>query len=284
MPDRQKQTYKIMPAIHLVYATPKFPTPDDVEISERIVVVEDSLSQDDIAVNWEIQNSEKCIGQIRFKDHDIRVGALPTPLPKAIIDRTIHVSMWQPQIKATLRQHLSHLSLVYVGQNPDPVQRMIALYGTARGFENENLLGIVNEGSWTAHPRADFLSPEKIAGYRDEIPFVLWVGYVKFFVDKQSYWLITKGHHIFDVPDLAYFMQPGDDPDEIMKHFINIFYYIYEEDAEVTPGDTLAISGTNEFMKFSEVKEYEEILMGPSGTLVIEKISPDEVNPPELRH
>ena len=283
MPNQQNQTYKIVPAIHLVYASPQITPPDDLTITEHIAVVEDSISQDEISVNWETRTSEKCIGRVRFHDHDIRVGGLPTPLPKAIIDRTIHVSLWQPQIKATLRQHQSHLSLVYVGQNPDPVEQMVALYETARGFANENLLGIVNEGAWTAHPSADFLSPEKIAGYRDEIPFVLWVGYVKFFVDKQSYWLITKGHHIFDVPDLAYFIQPGDDPDEIIKHFINIFYYIFEEDAEVTAGDTLAISGTHDFMKFSEVREHEEMLMGPSGTLVIEKITPDEVDPPVSR-
>jgi len=281
MPETQNQAYKIMPAIHLVYATPEFPAPEDQVVTERIAAGSERVTSEDIVVNWEIQQPDKCVGQIRFADHDIRIGGLPSPLPKTIIDRTINVSLWQPQIKASLRQHLSHLSLVYVGQNPDPVARMIALYETARGFENENLLGIVNEGAWTAHPRADFLSPEKIANYRADIPFILWVGYVKFFVDKQSYWLITKGHHIFDVPDLAYFTQPGDDPDEIMSQFINIFYYIYEEDAEVTAGDTLAISGTNEFMKFSEVTEHENILIGPSGTLVIEKISPDEINRPE---
>ena len=52
-----------------------------------------------------------------------------------------------------------------------------------------------------------------------------------------------------------------------------------EQDAVVTAGDTLSIKGTGENMRFSEVTEYEDFLMGPSGTLVVEKINPDQINP-----
>ena len=130
-----------------------------------------------------------------------------------------------------------------------------------------------------AHPPADFLSPEKIRSYRQEIPFILWIGTIKFYVDKQNYWLVTKGHHFFDVPDLAYFIQADQEANDIMSQFINIFYYLFENDAEVTAGDTLEISGSGALMKFSEVSDLEEYLMGPSGTLVIETITRDETNP-----
>jgi hypothetical protein len=153
---------------------------------------------------------------------------------------------------------------------------MAALYSLACACANEDLLGIVNANAWTAHPPADFLNPATIAAFRHEIPFNLWVGYVRFFTDEQAYWLVTKGHHIFDVPDLAYQVQPGEDPEAVINLFINVFHYLFEQDVVVTAGDTLEVSTSGKQLVFSEVTELEDVLMGPSGTLVIrQENSPD---------
>jgi hypothetical protein len=154
---------------------------------------------------------------------------------------------------------------------------MITLYQAAHGFVNEDLLGILNENAWTAHPPAHYLSPEVINSYREDIPFNLWMGYVKFYVNEKDYWLISKGHHIFDVPDLAYFIQSEENPDQVINQFINIFYYIYEQDVEVRAGDTLEISQTGNLLKFSEVPEGADFMLGPVGTLVVEKNDPDDI-------
>ena len=61
--------------------------------------------------------------------------------------------------------------------------------------------------------------------------------------------------------------------------FINIFYYLYEKDVVATAGDTLEISQTGQKLRFSEVPEDADFLMGPSGTLVIEAINPDAEAP-----
>ena len=264
------------PAIQLLFLTGDLPTPGKEAISDQIQAVE-PVEKGRVTVAWDIQDRRRCLGKIHFDDHEISVAGLPAPLPEVVINHTIHTSHWQPQIKTALRNHLSHLGLVYMGNNPDPVEKMIALYKAAACFKTENLLGVVNEGAWTAHPSADFLDPARIRNYREEIPFIIWMGYVKFFEDKEHYWLATRGHHIFDVPDLAHFMLPGDENDAIINQFINIFYYIYEEDAEVTTGDTLAIKDTETVMKFAEVPEDADFLMGPIGTLVIETVPPADM-------
>jgi len=264
-----------LPYIHLLYSNPDLPAPSERSIQDQIKAVE-PLAGDDVSITWEKQTPHGHLGTIRVEDHVVRIAALDQSLPAEVIHRTVHASQWLPQLKAGMRQHQSHLSLVYTGGGHDPVEKMITLYKAARAFSDENLLGIVNENAWTAHPPADTLSPRKIISYRQEMPFRLWVGYVRFFLEKDRFWLVTKGHHIFDVPDLAYLVQPGDDPERVIRSFINIFYYIYEQDVVVTAGDTLSIKGTGETMRFSEVQEYEDFLMGPSGTLVVEKISPDE--------
>ncbi len=278
MSDQPHPLINRLPAIHLLYSTTAFPTPDPQTIADQLAAMENPIPSGELEVSWALQQAQRCLGQIRFGDHELQVAGLPVPLHKTIIDRTIHVSHWPPQIKAALRQHQAHLSLVYTGKNTDPVEKMISLYTIAQAFENENLLGVANEAAWTAHPIADFLTPEKIANYRSAIPFNLWVGNVKFFVDEHNYWLVTKGHHIFDVPDLAYFVEPGDDLTEIRHNFINIFYYIYEKDVVVAVGDTLTIGETGKTMRFSTPTELADFLIGPAGTLVIEKIGEDQSN------
>jgi len=260
------------PTIYLVFADPELTNPDKTIIAERIASLEKSLPPDAVEVHWEVCGPDKCLGSVRFQNHEIQVSGLSMPLPPAILDQTVHVSRWQAQIKAAIRQHRAQMSLVYTGQNQDPIEKMVALYQIAFAFSTEDLLGVINPNAWTAHPPADFLTADLIRSYHKQIPFNLWIGYVKFFIDKQRYWLASKGHHIFDVPDLAYQVKPGEDFNEIVNHFINIFYYFYEKDVEVLAGDTLAIQGTSKNFQFSEVEEGAAFLMGPSGTLVVEKV------------
>ncbi len=260
------------PAIHLIYAPSDLQLPTDAELLESLAFSEDLLTSEMVEIKRTFDSADRFLAEIRFGEHHIQMAGLPTPLPPDVVDRTIHVSPWQPQIRAAMRQHRSHLSLVYAGDHPDPVEKMIALYRTAFAFENENLLGVVNEQAWTAHPPADFLSPDRISSYRHEIPFILWVGYVKFFLDPSQYWLVTKGHQIFDVPDLASLISDPADEEDTINRFIDIFYYLYDNDVDVLAGDTLELAASGEKLQLGEVTEHPEWLLGPSGTLVIKPL------------
>lgn len=271
-----EQLHIPVPYLYLIYASPQFPKFDDVVITQRLQSFPDIAENGEIKSEWHSDGTAPHWGQITFGKHQIRVNGLPNPLPTDITDRTVHPSRWQPQIKTAMRHHQSHLSLVYTGEHIDPVEKMIALYQAAYAFEDENLVGIINPEAWVAHPPADFLTPSLVKTYREQFPFTLWVGYVKYFVDKQHFWLVTRGHHIFDVPDLASFIQPGDTIETITRDFSNVFYYIYEEDVFVTAGDTLSIGETGEKLAFTEIGEEDTFLMGPSGTLVINKIQSED--------
>ena len=269
------------PAVHLIYGTPACPIPDEHTISKRIAATSQEISQDSVRLKWSLQTPDQSQGAVAFGDHQVLLAGQPIPLPNSILDRTVHVSPWQPHIKAAMRQHQSHLSLVYAGDHSDPVEKMIALYQVAYGLQNEDLLGIVNEQAWTAHPPADFLTPERINTYRHEIPFILWVGYVKFYLDPTRYWLVTKGHHLFDVPDLAAMVESAEQESEIIERLIAIFYYLYEKDVEAIAGDTLELQSTGQQLRFAEVPEELESLMGPSGTLIIEPPAANQDDVPD---
>ena len=257
------------PAIHLIYAPALLELPTDRDLTANLVICEAVESTNQVEVSRSFDSPTQFLGEVSFGLHKIQIAGLSNPLPSEILDRTVNVSPWQPQIRAAMRQHRSHLSLIYAGIHPDPLEKMIALYQVAFALENENLLGIVNEPAWTAHPPADFLSPDRINTYRDELPFILWMGYVKFYLDPTQYWLVSKGHHIFDVPDLASLVTDPADEEETINRFINIFYYLYENDVEVTAGDTLELTGTPGQLQFTEIEEDLTWLIGPSGMLAV---------------
>ncbi len=258
------------PIVHLIYAQDRLPAPNETAL-QRCLGNSGAENGPLGGVDWAQQDFQKHVGRATFAGHQLHIAGLPIPLPREIIDHTVMVSPWSGQIKAAMRQHRAHISLVYAQGSSNPIEQMIALYSLACAFSNEDLLGIVNANAWTAHPPADFLEPAQIASYRRDIPFNLWFGYVRFFTDAQTFWLATKGHHVFDVPDLAYQVDPNEDPDEVIRLFMNVFHYLYEQDVFVTAGDTLEISGTGQTLVFEEVTELEDVLMGPSGTLVLKK-------------
>ncbi|MBG0787682.1 MAG: hypothetical protein H0S79_21545, partial [Anaerolineaceae bacterium] len=57
--------------------------------------------------------------------------------------------------------------------------------------------------------------------------------------------------------------------EETINRLINIFYYLYENDVEVTAGDTLELKGSPEQLQFAEVDEDLTWLIGPSGMLAV---------------
>ncbi|MCB2210199.1 hypothetical protein KQH62_04835 [bacterium] len=264
------------PAIHLIYAPPSLAVPTDDVLTESLTLSDPGLDPQGIHITRSMDSTERFLGELRFGDHLIRIAGLPNPLPQEIVNRTIHVSPWQPQIRSAMRQHRSHLSLVYAGESPSPTAQMIALYQAAAALRNENMLGIVNENAWTAHPPADFLDPDHLASYKDQLPFILWIGYVKFYLDRERYWLVTKGHHVFDVPDLASLVTDAAEEENTINRFTKIFYYIYENDVAVVAGDSLELASTTEKLALGEVTEHPEWLMGPSGTLVVSPLEEEE--------
>jgi hypothetical protein len=272
----QNQAHK--PEIILLSSHIPFPVMEDHKLIEGLLALDDTITREDIHLSWDEKTPQRHLGNLHFGVHRIKLSTVPAPLPAPLVDRTINVSHWQPDVKAMMRQHRSQMVCAYQGESADPVERMIALYRTAGALHHEGMLAIANESAWTAHPPIDFLTADNILSFRKDLPFILWFGYVKFFVNKHSFWLATKGHHLFDVPDLASLVISEAEFESTMNLFINIFQYLYENDVVVTAGDTMEIQGSQDYLRFSEVDERDQYLMGPAGTLVLERIGPEAIN------
>ena len=122
----------------------------------------------------------------------------------------------------------------------------------------------------------EFLDGKTLKDFRENLPPILFTGFVKFFSDEGT-WFATKGHDMFNAPDLVMF---GDEkPDEVMDIFMNIFLYVTQKGARIAPGHTLQIAEET-FLKFSELETdnpYGDYLKGAGETLQLKRISKDEI-------
>lgn len=102
---------------------------------------------------------------------------------------------------------------------------------------------------------------------------------MKFFKDDNRIWYCTKGNHRFGVPDFAY-LGLANEGNNIFDLFANLFSYVYNYKAVLRLGDTAQLD-ESAFLRFREPYEYQDYINNQLGTtLVIEKISAQEINKP----
>jgi len=82
MTEQFQSPRNLLPNIHLVYGTPNFPQPNLEEIGKAIRNVENNFGDKAVAVTWDFQEPQKCLGQVEIGPHIIRVAGLSTPLPQ----------------------------------------------------------------------------------------------------------------------------------------------------------------------------------------------------------
>ena len=207
------------------------------------------------------------LASIAFDEHRLRLVGFNTPVPQAVIDRTITPSHWQSEQKTPLLSHRSHAVCYYEGANPDPTEQHIARYKLAASFLDKGLLGTLDEKAWNCMP-ADFvqyqMEQESLAAAREAVPIGLWTGFVKFFRPDGNIWFCTKGHERFNAPNFAFLGTP-DESNTAFKLFNQLFHYVREYNVPLAVGHTAEMKGTR--LAFSEVREYHEYL--EAETLVV---------------
>ena len=271
----------IQPCLTLLYDQPVIDLPDPLGLALAISSVEGNPHAENIQLTVRLHVSDKLAATLDFEVHTIHILGAGMPLPKQFIERLKQTSHWQGRFTDALSAHQAQIVLSYAGDAKDALEKMLALYKTAHALRNEHLLAVVNEPAWTAHPVLDTLDPERIRSYREVLPFILWFGYIKLPLNPEVFFLITKGHNIFRLPELAWLCQPGVNLADVMNHFFNVFYYMQKVSGKVQPGDTLEIVESGTTLRFGELPDldlFEPWQVEPQSTLLLEKIDPTEVN------
>jgi hypothetical protein len=267
------------PCITLLYGDHKMHFPEELQLALDYASVEGSPHPENIQVDVQLLEADRMAAEMIFLEHKIKILGASLQLPKEVMRRCLQSSHWQRDFKKTLAGHQSQIVLSYSGPGKNPLEKMMMLYKVAYGLRHESLLGVVNEPAWTAHPILDTLKPARIRSYRDSIPFLLWFGYLKIPLTQELFWLVTKGHGVFNLPDLAFLMAQGEDLSAVMNTFFNVFYTMMGINGNVHVGDTLEVSASGEYLRFTELPDlpgFEEWRISPKSTLLLERIDPSE--------
>lgn len=220
-------------------------------------------------------------GHVDFDSHRIRLVGLPAPVPESVLETTVRVSHWPVAQREAMAAHGAHMILWHEGGGASQRERFIALYKLAAVLGGAQLRGVLIEDSWTcAPPEAvrDFLNARHLVELREAPAPFLFTGYVTSFDDAGA-WFMTKGNHYFGVPDLVFHGPKDTDPGEALEIVMQVFMYL-TGGAKILPGHTAQIAEET-YLKFSEVPEKHsnaEWLKGAGETLVVEKISKDQIN------
>ena len=231
----------------------------------KLEAVDDSHVKDSLYLNMVINN------------HKFKLIGLDAPLPENIVRRTIRCGHGRKDELARMEENKYYVIAFYEGNSKDMNKIFNAYSKLAYGFLEHNLLGLVNGYNWNA------LTPSLIKRIAEEdsakelantAAIMLWRNLIKI-PYKDGVWFVTKGNNLYDVYEFAYF-GTIEEAKEVYDIFENEFKYVYETKAHITVGEVIKIKD-NEYLRFREVYELEEVLQGDGiGTLVIEKIKSGE--------
>ncbi len=208
----------------------KLSCPDTQSFSKIIPQIEPLNTSIQVELDFD-KSTNTLLGVVKFEDHVIKLLGNSSHLPEYIIETCIHTAHWQTEFKEQILLSKATVTLVYAGNSNDPIENYIALYKVAACFYDENLLGVINEPAWTYHPSG--LLPKTIFNNmvnlcRNSPPFLFWTGFIKTSLDVSSPFssnktncFFTKGHHVFGIPDFAYFSDDAD-PMKVKKLFNDI--------------------------------------------------------------
>ena len=266
------------PVISLLYSRrPSF------SLTERIGIIseiEPTRNKPKVIIEQDWKENNFLLAEVNYDEHVIEVAGFPSPLPTEVMERTIYASAWSPDLKELLQSHLLNIVLSYAGSHPDPIEQYMALYKVAGIMLDESLLGVINEPSWTCHPAGvieQILDRQFLSICRQSPPLIYWTGFVRGQLGDE-YWALSKGNHLFGVPDFAYSLDYGTNAFEVNQIMHSIFDYIYFEKVSFEAGDAIRLD-EDTFFLFEEPDEaHANVFATPGNVFIIRPTTMEELD------
>src|SRR5687767_5605080 len=147
-------------------------------------------------------------GTINFDIHRVVLLAMPVPVSKEALARTVEISPMPEEARVAMMDHRAAVRLLYLGDSASPIEQLIAIYIVAGALMEMGGLGLLNERAALALPAP--LAHEYLAQLvGGPLPIQLWVGAVSFRlaegvgVSEPRYAIRTYGMEQMHLPDLC---------------------------------------------------------------------------------
>lgn len=263
----------------------------NINLQEAIGTIssfEPTRNRPKVIIEKDWSNDMMLLAEVNFDEHVVEIAGLQSPLPTSVMEQTIYCAPWTADLKELLQSHLMNVILCYNGSHEDPIEQYIALYKVAALFASDELIGVVNEPAWTCHPATgiyQILESKMLSISRQSPPLIFWSGFVRgqlMTENREEFWAMSKGFHLFGVPDLLYQYDGSTDLWQISELFQELFHYFYFENADIQNGDAIQV-GDNQYYLFTDLEsilddqpEYES-LKGIGETFIFEITTEDQL-------
>ncbi len=214
-------------------------------------------------------------GLVRWGPHRVAMLAINAPVKEEILARTVVVSPMPEDLRQGMMAHKATIRLLYVGDAPDALTQLTALYSVAMALLMRAGLGVVNERAALGQPA------ELVLNYLAQLggntpPLELWVGVVTFRRENEGpahqYLMRTYGMEQFGLPELAVYMSDRSAADDCYHLLLNIGLYLIEGG----PSLKMGAGHTAEFKKstylFTEMPGKDPEFASPTGVFLLVEV------------
>ncbi len=223
------------------------------------------------------------LATLSFGEHAVEIAGLSMPLPKQVFDRCLITAHWDAAFKCAALQQNAHIVVQYSGASKDPIEQYLAVYHVVSQLNKAGAIAVFNEPAWTCHPASfsqDLIREDLREVCRSSPPLLFWTGFLVLDAaqgDDASLWFLSRGLHLFGLPDLALHSTFVADAQTAQEVFFDIFHYLYFENKDVQPGDYVQIDQRGIFA-FEEGTELREIFGGMASILIVRPSSKAEID------
>jgi hypothetical protein len=215
-------------------------------------------------------------GTINFDIHRVVLLAMPMPVGKEALARTVEISPMPEASRDAMMAHRAAVRLLYVGDSTAPIEQLVATHSVAGALVEIGGVGLLNERAALALPAVlahRYLS--QLGG--GSLPIQLWVGAVSFRLGEGSevseprYAVRTYGMEQMRLPDLYTVMQDLKEADDAYRVLLNVCLYMAEEapGQVIGEGDRVAFGGRS-YLLTEPMEEIRQIAAGGRILAVIE--------------
>jgi len=213
------------------------------------------------------------VGLITFSGHQVKIVQCNGPMPYGPLKTCVEPALMSREDKLLATEHQSHVLLFEVSENPDPLERHVAVACIAGLFASLGGVTILNEEARAAVPGPDLipLEDEDLFDTLRSLPIpYLYGGMVRLDVnDPLGLWVRSFANHKLGLPDLAMRVTGPDQVRLAFNMFACITGYIRTMQEELVAGDTADLGDRK--IQFRAPHEHEWYLESEGLMLVIEE-------------
>lgn len=265
-------------ALGLLFAGP--PQLDAGELTSALRAGSSELADAVVELERNEQLGGAVLGLARWGDHALRFVTFEGPMPSEAVESCLAPAHFAAERKQLARAHTHHAVLYHICENPEPLERFVALTVLASVLARHNGLVILNESGCTSVP-AEMFAPARASGewlvwLRAMPPLVLHAGFVKYNIpNRPEVWMRTHGCHLLGLPDFSMLTSGHSQGQWTFELFNALLAHLRNTNSKFTVGHTVRV-GSSPRIRLRHPREDEPFLRSEGEMFVCE---PDNPNP-----